>query len=172
MRYVGIGCRQQASMASLQDVLTQLDCKQGSFAAMATSLSRSTHSSLMKLAVELELPLLGISPELLAGQCTHTQSIRQQALFGTGSLAEAAALAAAGADGQLLVTRRVSADGMATAAVAFVQTDDDATQLHHAVAAVGRTIYQLRTVTAFRQIPKTPSFCTFLNIANPTRVKP
>jgi cobalt-precorrin 5A hydrolase len=49
---------------------------------------------------------------------TITQSPRVQALRGVGSVAEAAALAAAGPNARLLGPRAVSACGTATAALA------------------------------------------------------
>ena len=48
-----------------------------------------------------------------------TQSAKVAERFGTGSVAEAAALAAAGPGAQLLGPRVVSGDGLATAAIAI-----------------------------------------------------
>jgi cobalt-precorrin 5A hydrolase len=66
----------------------------------------------------LGLPVLGLDPQALRGQPTLTRSGRVAALFGTGSVAEAAALAAAGSGARLRGPRAVSADGTATAALA------------------------------------------------------
>lgn len=122
MRVVGLGFRREASLTSLLEVLSRIQCRQGKLDALATSVAKSTAGPLPLLARQLGLPLLSIDPELLARQHTHTQSPRQQALFQTGSLAEAAALAAAGPGACLLQTRLVSADGMATAALASTFT--------------------------------------------------
>jgi cobalt-precorrin 5A hydrolase len=55
---------------------------------------------------------------VLAGIATPTQSERIKERVGTGSVAEAAALAAAGRRARLISTRAVSQDRMATAAIA------------------------------------------------------
>jgi cobalt-precorrin 5A hydrolase len=47
-----------------------------------------------------------------------TQSARVRERFGTGSVAEASALAAAGPGARLLGPRVISGDGLATAAIA------------------------------------------------------
>ena len=57
----------------------------------------------------------------LPGQPVVTQSPRMLARYGTGSVAEAAALAAAGPHSALSVTRLVADDGSATLALAFGQ---------------------------------------------------
>ncbi|ASJ71889.1 cobalamin biosynthesis protein [Granulosicoccus antarcticus] len=119
MRVAGLGFRRQVSLASLLEVMSRVQFEHGKPDALATSVSKSDAGPLQLLALTLGLPLLSIEPEQLARQETHTQSARQQGLFGTGSLAEAAALAAAGPEACLLLTRIVSADGMATAALAL-----------------------------------------------------
>jgi len=55
---------------------------------------------------------------VLAGIATLTKSEFVKARFGTGSVAEAAALAAAGRHARLISTRTVSQDRTATAAIA------------------------------------------------------
>jgi len=130
MRIAGIGCRRQASLASLLEVLSRIQAVQGTLDALATSVSRSDTRIVRDLSQALGLPLLGISSEELAQQITHTQSARQYALYGTGSLAEAAALAAAGPGAGLLVTRIVSADGMATAALALACSSNPSAQIN------------------------------------------
>ena len=59
-----------------------------------------------------------IPAPVLAGIETPTQSKFVQAKFATGSIAEAAALAAAGARARLVSKRTVSQDRTATAAIA------------------------------------------------------
>ena len=68
------------------------------------------------LADELGLPLIVVRD--IACVATPTASPRIAARFGTGSVAEAVALAAAGPGGRILAPRVVSADGLATAAIA------------------------------------------------------
>ncbi len=59
-----------------------------------------------------------MKPGALAAQPVLTRSERVAERFGTGSVAEAAALAAAGPGARLVAPRVVSTDGMATAAIA------------------------------------------------------
>lgn len=54
----------------------------------------------------------------LQKQSTQTQSVASHQAYGVGSVAEAAALAAAGPDAKLLAPRAISADGLATCALA------------------------------------------------------
>ena len=69
-------------------------------------------------AAGLGLPVIGLTREALLGQPVKTHSPRVKALYGTGSLAEAAALAAAGPGARLCRARVKSADGAATVAIA------------------------------------------------------
>ncbi|MGB3245918.1 MAG: cobalamin biosynthesis protein [Sulfitobacter sp.] len=120
MKVVGIGFRAAADVASLQDALAQVliatdDTK---FDAIVTEAAKSREAVFRELAQKLGIPGLGISQTDLARMITPTQSARIQDRFGTGSLAEAAALAAAGPNARLVVERVVSTDGMATAALA------------------------------------------------------
>src|SRR5258707_15770833 len=62
--------------------------------------------------------LVRVPPGQLPGQPVVTQSPRMLARYGTGSVAEAAALAAAGPHSALSVTRLVADDGSATLALA------------------------------------------------------
>ena len=70
------------------------------------------------MGLALGLPVVAVADAALRGQATLTQSGRVQALKGAGSVAEAAALAAAGPGARLRGPRAVSADGTATAAIA------------------------------------------------------
>lgn len=63
--------------------------------------------------------LLALPPVQLAGQPVPTQSARLLARYGTGSVAEAAALVAAGPGARLWRPRWVAADGCATLALAL-----------------------------------------------------
>ncbi|WP_294332783.1 cobalamin biosynthesis protein [uncultured Sphingomonas sp.] len=71
-----------------------------------------------------KLPLLGglglrtIATPELGAIVTPTRSVASLAARGTGSVAEAAALAAAGPGARLLVARCISPDRMATCAIA------------------------------------------------------
>ncbi|GLT12388.1 cobalamin biosynthesis protein [Sulfitobacter porphyrae] len=120
MRVVGIGFRAAADLASLQDALQQvLDAAGGGgIDAVVTEAAKAREKVFREFAQVLGLPGLGITAQDLGQMITPTQSERIQDRFGTGSLAEAAALAAAGPEARLVAQRVVSGDGMATAALA------------------------------------------------------
>ncbi|WP_235532338.1 cobalamin biosynthesis protein [Sphingomonas sp. Leaf20] len=64
------------------------------------------------------LTVIGVSPAALQAMRTPTRSIASIRHRATGSVAEAAALAAAGPGAVLLTSRHISADRMATCAIA------------------------------------------------------
>ena len=64
------------------------------------------------------LTVIGVSPAALQAMRTPTRSIASIRHRATGSVAEAAALAAAGPDAVLLTSRHISPDRMATCAIA------------------------------------------------------
>jgi cobalt-precorrin 5A hydrolase len=115
MIVAGFGLRSGTSLAALQDALRQAGGAAG-VTHLATLAAKA--KALEPLAESLGLPVLALSPETLRDQPTLTQSGRVQAIHGTGSVAEAAALAAAGPGARLLGRRAVSSDGTATAALA------------------------------------------------------
>ncbi len=117
MRVAGLGFRAAAGLDSLRDALMAAGGPSG-VAALATVADKAGAAPLCALARELNVPVCAIPPEALAEVETPTWSARVAARFGTGSLAEAAALAGAGPGARLLSARAVSGDGMATAAIA------------------------------------------------------
>jgi cobalt-precorrin 5A hydrolase len=117
MRAVGFGFRTQASVASLREALLGAGGCSG-LAVVATLGDKADAPALVSLASELGLPIRGVSASVLAGIVTATQSDVVKAKYGTGSVAEAAALAAAGRGARLISARSVSQDRMATAAIA------------------------------------------------------
>ncbi|WP_333999341.1 cobalamin biosynthesis protein [Sphingomonas aurantiaca] len=62
--------------------------------------------------------MIAVSPGTLQRATTPTQSVASLAARRAGSVAEASALAAAGPGAQLLATRHISPDRMATCAIA------------------------------------------------------
>lgn len=116
MRVAGLGFRAAATTESLRGAL--LAAGGQDIAALATLAEKAAAPAVLALARELGLPVLPLAAAALAGVETLTQSPGQQARFGTGSLAEAAALCAAGSGARLLGPRAVSPDGLATAAIA------------------------------------------------------
>ncbi|MBD3665549.1 cobalamin biosynthesis protein [Sulfitobacter aestuariivivens] len=120
MRTIGIGFRAAAQQSSLQDALAQvlMATDNQSFDAVVTEAAKARDPIFRTFATEIGVPGLGVTQSDLTRMITPTQSQRIRDRFGTGSLAEAAALAAAGPNAQLVVSRVVSTDGMATAALA------------------------------------------------------
>ncbi|MEZ5776869.1 MAG: cobalamin biosynthesis protein [Paracoccaceae bacterium] len=115
MRVAGIGFRPAATLASLTDALIRAG---GKADLLATAATKADATVARELASELGLPLVPIELAELAHQPTLTHSPFVANRFGTGSVAEAAALAAAGQGAQLIGPRVVSGDGLATAAIA------------------------------------------------------
>jgi len=125
MRVIGIGFRAAADLASLQDAMRLALDGAGSpkIDALVTEAAKSREKVFRELAQLLGLPGLGITQTDLQEMITPTQSQRIQDRFGTGSLAEAAALVAAGPNARLVAPRVVSGDGRATAAIAESQEE-------------------------------------------------
>ena len=117
MKIAGMGFRETAGISSLRSALMSTGGTDG-VVALATAAEKAQAPALIALAEELRLPICAITPVALAAVQTQTWSDRVASRFGTGSLAEAAALAAAGPAARLVAPRAVSADGMATAAIA------------------------------------------------------
>ena len=116
MRVAGIGFRGAATLASLMDALARAG---GGADLLATADTKADAGVMQALAAELGAPLQPISRPALGAQTTLTQSANVAARFGTGSVAEAAALAGAGPGAALLGPRVISGDGLATAAIAI-----------------------------------------------------
>ena len=115
MRVAGFGFRKGATVAALQDALQRAG---GPLGVTALATADDKVSGLQPLGRSLGLPVIGVPVTALAVQPVLTRSPRVQALYGTGSLAEAAALAATGPGARLLGPRTQSQDGTATAAIA------------------------------------------------------
>ncbi len=86
--------------------------------ALASARAKSEDTTLTSFAADFGLPLLAVD---VAGIITPSQSPRVLAMFGTGSLAEAAALAAAGPNARLIARITTSPCGRATCAIAVSQ---------------------------------------------------
>lgn len=115
MIVAGFGFSNRATIDSLRDALDR--ASQGTRPdALATAKDKAP--TLGALAAELDLPLHGIAADMLCAQKTPTQSARVLAERETGSVAEAAALAAAGPGARLLTRRVHSTDRMATCSLA------------------------------------------------------
>ncbi|ABD55841.1 cobalamin biosynthesis protein [Jannaschia sp. CCS1] len=115
MIVAGFGFRAAATTASLADAFQRAGGRAEVFASAA---DKATSKVFIDFATGMDARVLGVTPDSLAAQRTLTQSHASQAARDTGSLAEAAALAAAGPGAKLLAPRVVSADRMATCALA------------------------------------------------------
>ncbi|MBR1168268.1 cobalamin biosynthesis protein [Bradyrhizobium liaoningense] len=117
MKVAGLGFKKNVTLASLREALVAAGGPDG-LAAVATVGDKADAEALQQLARECGVPIKAVPADALAGIDTPTQSQRITEAFGTGSVAEAAALAAAGPRARLIVTRVVSQDRTATAAIA------------------------------------------------------
>lgn len=115
MIVAGFGFRSGVTLAALQDALATAGGPEG-VTHLATLAAKA--GELGALAQAMNLAILSLDPEDLQGIPTLTRSDRVEKMFGTGSVAEAVALAAAGPGARLRGPRAVSADGTATAAIA------------------------------------------------------
>lgn len=115
----GFGFRSGVGVESLRAALALAEGEGPRARLFATAARKADHPALLALAAERGVKIWAVAAQDLAGVETLTRSARAQALFETGSLAEAAALAAAGAGARLLGPRAASPDGAATAALAI-----------------------------------------------------
>ncbi len=120
MKVAGIGFRSTATAADLRAALTLAGEHVDALASVA---GKAEAPAMQEFARAAGLPVIALQEQDIAGEQTLTCSPRIKARFGTGSLAEAAALAGArhgvpGARARLLAPRVVTADGLATAAIA------------------------------------------------------
>ncbi|MGY6566593.1 MAG: cobalamin biosynthesis protein [Halomonadaceae bacterium] len=120
MRVVGFGFRRAAPLASLADLLAQLEARYGPVDRLAAAASKQAlvEALVQALGRERGMAVIAVDDEMLPSVATLTYSRHSLEARGTGSVAEAVALLAAGPGAELLAPRLISADRMATAAVA------------------------------------------------------
>lgn len=121
MIVAGFGFRATATVASLEEALRLARQRHGehlSIDCLATAADKAATEPFRALAKTLDLPTRAIDSAALTAQHTPTRSSASQVARATGSVAEAAALAAAGHAARIVVARVISADGMATCALA------------------------------------------------------
>lgn len=116
MIVAGFGFRKGTSLASLQAALALAQDALPPVTALAAPEDKAF--ALRPLADTMGLPLIALPAATLVAVRTQTVSAPSLRARGTGSVAEAAALAAAGPEATLLCTRRISPDRMATCAIA------------------------------------------------------
>lgn len=119
MIVAGFGFRSETTLAALQDALARAGGPTG-ITHLSTLAAKAP--ALTLLGEALGLPVIALAPEALHNQPTLTRSDRVETLHSTGSIAEAAALAAAGPGARLRGPRAISADSTATAAIAEAVT--------------------------------------------------
>jgi cobalt-precorrin 5A hydrolase len=118
---IGIGCRRgvpaRAIEALIRRALTQASA--ATVGGLFTIEDKAGEPGLIEAANRLGLSLTFVGRDALRAQASHvqTRSPRAEAEFGVPSVAEAAALAGAGANANLIVPR-IAADGV-TCAIAI-----------------------------------------------------
>ncbi|MGE5147120.1 MAG: cobalamin biosynthesis protein [Candidatus Eiseniibacteriota bacterium] len=111
MIVAGVGCRKGASQeeveAAIEQALAQAKQPREALGLIATSDGKGSEPGIVAAAEARRVPLMRVSPADLeaAGSRTQSSSPRVKALVGVPSVAEAAALAAAGPSGKLILPR-------------------------------------------------------------------
>ncbi|WP_333834152.1 cobalamin biosynthesis protein [Rubrimonas sp.] len=117
MIVAGFGFRRSATAESLADALGRAGGP-ARVRAVASAADKAASSPFLRFADALGLPVVAVSEKDLGRQSTVTLSAASLSARGVGSVAEAAALAGAGPGARLLSARVISADGLATCALA------------------------------------------------------
>lgn len=118
IRVAGFGFRRGASLASLESALEQLQRRYGLVDRLAAA--ESMVALVEALGRERGMAVIAVADAALPQAATLTRSEQSLQARGTGSVAEAVALLAAGPGATLLGPRLISADRLATAAMARV----------------------------------------------------
>ena len=113
----GFGFRQNATVESLMDARARA-AKTLRPEMLATLRTKATSDAWQAFSARMKLPVHLVDETLARRQATQTQSQASQDAYGTGSVAEATALASLRPGARLLGPRVVSEDGRATCALA------------------------------------------------------
>lgn len=116
LRVAGFGFRSEATLESLAQALDQLKGLYGAIDKL--SAARSMLPLVEELGRLRNIEVIAVADAELPTVTTLTNSAQSLQARGTGSVAEAVALLAAGSDAKLLGPRIISADRQATAALA------------------------------------------------------
>lgn len=121
---LGLGLRAQARAGDVQALWLRAQAALPAlqrFCAIAVLQGKEQHPALRewRAALPFDTALVAVPAQDLPGQPVATQSPRLLARYGTGSVAEAVALSAAGPASALLQPRLVAGDGSATLAAAL-----------------------------------------------------
>lgn len=115
VKVAGFGLRASATPGSLRSALDAAGGPAG-LEAIATAADKAGHPALQALAGELGLPVAPVPLDRLAAAPAGPAKTPDR--YARRSVAEAAALAAAGPAARLLAPRAISADRLATCAIA------------------------------------------------------
>ena len=118
MIVAGFGFNSQASAASLADAF-EATGRSAQVSVLATAYDKAASAAILDFAKSRNLPVMAVPAQELEAVCTQTQSATSIQERSTGSVAEAAALAAAGIGATLLCHRHISDDRTATCAIAI-----------------------------------------------------
>ncbi len=123
---IGVGFRDEASARSIGEVVTGASAQAatpGVASVLAVPEDKAAHPGLIAAARTAQLAIETVAPDAIgaADARVATRSEQARKYRGVGSVCEATALAAAGEGARLVVTRIISADRTATAAVALVE---------------------------------------------------
>ena len=122
MIVAGFGFRRGATHESLREAYDKARASNHA-THLATAADKAEAPAFKTLAKAVNLPTVALTPNALTDTDTPTQSPRVQAERGTGSVAEASALAAAGPAARLIGPRMISTDRMASCALAVSLTE-------------------------------------------------
>jgi cobalt-precorrin 5A hydrolase len=112
----GFGFRSSADVAACEAALALAQHGHPPVTTLAAPHDKA--ALLAPLAQALGIPLIALPPDRLTRVATQTRSEASLRARGTGSVAEAAALAAAGNGARLIARRCISPDRRATCAIA------------------------------------------------------
>jgi cobalt-precorrin 5A hydrolase / precorrin-3B C17-methyltransferase len=125
---VGFGCSSHASPESALQALRAALAEAGLAPELVTRIGtverRARHPAVLALAEATGADVVAYEPETLDRVAVPTPSDYVRATVRTGSVAEAAALLAAGEHGTLLVPKRICGDSITIAVAAIGDADD------------------------------------------------
>ncbi|QPI65528.1 cobalamin biosynthesis protein [Vreelandella venusta] len=126
LRIAGFGFRSEATLESLGQALDQLIDQYGVIDKLAAA------HSMLPLVEELgrlrNIKVIAVADAELSTVATLTHSTHSLQARGTGSVAEAVALLAAGPNASLVGPRIISVDRRATTALALLEVPEGATE--------------------------------------------
>ena len=120
LRVAGFGFRQGVTLGSLRGLI-KASGQDGHLSAIATAAYKAQTPAFQDLARSLGLPVIAVPLSAICAQTGAAPAPHLPARYGHKSLAEAAALAASGPQSRLLQRRTISADALATLAIAIGQ---------------------------------------------------